>query len=95
VANSERSQGDIDDFSQGVAIGSGVAKALRLAIGDRIKLISPNGVRTAFGTSPRVKSYTVSYIFTAGHYNIDQTRLYLALRGSAEFFQQRRLCRSD
>ena len=56
VALSERSQGRIDDFAQGVAIGSGVAKSLRLSIGDRIKLISPSGVRTAFGTSPRVKS---------------------------------------
>ena len=88
VAGSERSQGDIDDFSQGVAIGSGVAKALRLAIGDRIKLISPNGVRTAFGTSPRVKSYTVSYIFTAGHYNIDQTRLYLPFEEAQSFFNK-------
>ena len=88
VALSERSQGRIDDFAQGVAIGSGVAKSLRLSIGDRIKLISPNGVRTAFGTSPRVKSYTVTYIFTAGHYNIDQTRLYMPFEEAQSFFNK-------
>ena len=88
VANSERSLGDIEDFPDGVALGSGVAKALRLSIGDRIKLISPNGIRTAFGTSPRVKSYTVAYIFTAGHYNIDQTRLYLPFAEAQSFFNR-------
>ncbi|MDG1294381.1 MAG: lipoprotein-releasing ABC transporter permease subunit [Planktomarina sp.] len=88
VALSERSQGRIDDFAQGVAIGSGVAKSLRVSIGDRIKLISPNGVRTAFGTSPRVKSYPVTYIFTAGHYNIDQTRLYMPFEEAQSFFNK-------
>ena len=88
VANFERSLGDIEDFPDGVALGSGVAKALRLSIGDRIKLISPNGIRTAFGTSPRVKSYTVAYIFTAGHYNIDQTRLYLPFAEAQSFFNR-------
>ena len=88
VAQSERSQGDIEDFPDGVAIGSGVAKALRLTIGDRVKLISPNGIRTAFGTSPRVKSYSVAYIFTAGHYNIDETRLYLPLAEAQSFFNR-------
>ena len=88
VANFERSLGNIEDFSAGVALGSGVAKALRLSIGDRIKLISPNGIRTAFGTSPRVKSYTVAYIFTAGHYNIDQTRLYLPFAEAQSFFNK-------
>jgi lipoprotein-releasing system permease protein len=65
-----------------------VAKALRISIGDRIKLISPNGIRTVFGTSPRVKSYTVAYIFTAGHYNIDQTRLYLPFGEAQSFFNR-------
>jgi lipoprotein-releasing system permease protein len=88
VADSEGSLGDIEGFPGGVAIGSGVARALRLSIGDRIKLISPNGVRTAFGTSPRVKSYTVAYIFTAGHYNIDQTRLYLPFGEAQSFFNR-------
>ena len=88
VADSEGSLGDIEGFPGGVAIGSGVARALHLSIGDRIKLISPNGVRTAFGTSPRVKSYTVAYIFTAGHYNIDQTRLYLPFGEAQSFFNR-------
>ena len=88
VAQSKHSLGGINNFPNGVAVGSGVAKALRLSIGDRIKLISPNGIRTAFGTSPRVKSYKVVYIFTAGHYNIDQTRLYLPFSEAQSFFNR-------
>jgi len=88
VAQSKHSQGGINNFPNGVAVASGVAKALRLSIGDRIKLISPNGIRTAFGTSPRVKSYKVVYIFTAGHYNIDQTRLYLPFSEAQSFFNR-------
>ena len=88
IAGSDRGQGNIDDFENGVAIGVGVAKSLRLDLGDRIKLISPNGIQTAFGISPRVKSFTVSYIFSAGHYEIDQTRLYMTFKDAQSFFDR-------
>ena len=65
IANPEDFVGDIGDFEQGIAIGSGVARILNVTLGDKIKLISPNGVKTAFGTSPRVKSYPITYVFTA------------------------------
>ena len=88
IAGSDRGQGNIDDFENGVAIGVGVAKSLRLDLGDHIKLISPNGIQTAFGISPRVKSFTVSYIFSAGHYEIDQTRLYMTFKDAQSFFDR-------
>ncbi|NCO22709.1 MAG: lipoprotein-releasing ABC transporter permease subunit [Rhodobacterales bacterium] len=81
-------QGDIADFDNGVAIGSGVARELGLNIGDRIQLISPNGVKTAFGTSPRVNNYDVVYIFTAGRYDIDRTRVYLPFTEAQEYFNR-------
>lgn len=88
IANPAQAVGHIDDFEQGIAIGSGVARILGVGIGDRIKLISPNGVRTAFGVSPRVKSYPITYIFTAGRYDIDQTRAYLPFAAAQEFFNR-------
>jgi lipoprotein-releasing system permease protein len=54
VAEPEDARGDIGRFAEGVAIGSGVARELGVQVGDRIRLISPDGVRTPFGTSPRV-----------------------------------------
>jgi len=88
IANPEIRYGEIDDFDKGVAIGTGVARALGLAVGDRITLISPDGVKTAFGTSPRVNSYDVVYIFQVGRYDIDSTRLYMPLVDAQSFFNR-------
>jgi len=88
VADPETSQGDIARFDQGIAIGSGVAQELGVTVGDRIKLISPNGVKTPLGTSPRVNAYEVVYIFTAGRYDIDRVRAYLPFAEAQTFFNR-------
>jgi lipoprotein-releasing system permease protein len=88
VANPEFSQGDLDRFGHGVAIGSGVARELGVMVGDTIRIISPDGVRTAFGTSPRISAYEVVYIFTAGRYDIDRTRLYMPFEEAQSFFNR-------
>ena len=88
IAGSEQARGDIERFEEGIAIGVGVAQALGVSVGDRIKLISPNGVKTAFGTSPRVNAYEVVYIFAAGRYDIDRTRVYLPLTEAQSFFNR-------
>ncbi|WP_421701415.1 lipoprotein-releasing ABC transporter permease subunit [Aliiroseovarius sp.] len=88
IAQPERAVGDIRDFDQGIAIGSGVAQALGVTVGDKIKVISPNGVKTAFGTSPRVNAYEVTYIFTAGRWDIDRTRVYLPFAEAQAFFNR-------
>jgi lipoprotein-releasing system permease protein len=82
------SSGALADFPTGVAIGSGVAFQLNLGVGDQVKLISPDGVRTAFGTSPRVNVYTVAHIFSAGRYDIDRTRIYLPFDESQRYFNR-------
>src|SRR6056297_3097521 len=56
IANPETSIGSIEDFDSGIAIGSGVARELGVGVGEKIKIISPNGVKTAFGTSPRINA---------------------------------------
>ncbi|MEP2782995.1 MAG: lipoprotein-releasing ABC transporter permease subunit [Pseudoruegeria sp.] len=88
VAQTEDFEGDITRFQEGVAIGSGVARELGLVPGDRITLISPNGVKTAFGTSPRVNAYEVVYVFTAGRYDIDRTRVYMPFLEAQSYFNK-------
>ncbi|MEE9387949.1 MAG: lipoprotein-releasing ABC transporter permease subunit [Paracoccaceae bacterium] len=88
VAGSDQTLGDLARFDEGIAIGSGVARELSVSIGDRIKLISPNGVKTAFGTSPRVNAYEVVYIFTAGRYDIDRTRVYMPFAEAQRYFNR-------
>ncbi len=87
IAHPEFSRGTLDTFDSGVAIGSGIARELGLGVGDRITLISPDGVKTAFGaTSPRVNIYPVTYIFQIGRYDIDRVRVYLPLAEAQKFF---------
>ncbi|SLN64318.1 Lipoprotein-releasing system transmembrane protein LolE [Roseovarius litorisediminis] len=97
IANAETARGAIDDFGRGkdvetglwpIAIGSGVAQDLNVGLGDRIKLISPNGVKTAFGTSPRINAYEVAYIFSAGRYDIDKVRVYLPFAEAQSYFNR-------
>ncbi|MBV2358580.1 lipoprotein-releasing ABC transporter permease subunit [Thalassococcus sp. CAU 1522] len=88
VADPETGRGDIARFSEGIAIGSGVALELGVGVGDRVKLISPDGVKTAFGTSPRVKSYDVTYIFSAGRYDIDRVRVYMPFEEAQLYFNR-------
>ncbi len=88
VAGSAEAYGDINRFDDGIAIGSGVARELGVAVGDRIRLISPDGVKTAFGTSPRVNAYEVVYVFTAGRWDIDQTRVYMPFAEAQSYFNR-------
>ncbi len=88
IAAPEHALGDIMRFPDGVAIGSGVARELGLGIGDSIRVISPDGVRTAFGTSPRISAFEVVYIFTAGRYDIDRTRLYMPFAEAQSYFNR-------
>jgi len=95
VANPETALGDLDRFGEGIAIGSGIARELGVGLGDRVRMISPNGARTAFGTSPRVNAYEVVYIFTAGRWDIDRTRVYMPFAEAQSYFQPRGRRRRD
>jgi lipoprotein-releasing system permease protein len=55
----------------GIALGVGVARALRVDVGDRVTLISPQGQVTPAGLMPRLKQFTVVGIFAMDHNEID------------------------
>ncbi|WP_121630949.1 lipoprotein-releasing ABC transporter permease subunit [Tropicibacter alexandrii] len=88
IVDAETGRGDLDRFDEGIAIGTGVAQTLGVGLGDKVKLISPNGVKTAFGVSPRVKSYEVTWIFSAGRYDIDKTRIYMPFAEAQLYFNR-------
>ena len=88
IADPATAIGDIADFDRGIAIGSGIARELGVVVGDRIRLIAPEGAQTAFGTTPRVNAYEVTYIFSAGRYDIDRTRIYMPLAEAQSYFNR-------
>ncbi|OCX60978.1 ABC transporter substrate-binding protein [Thioclava sp. SK-1] len=91
IAHPEQSLGSLDRFGAengGIAMGSGLARDLGVGLGDTVRLISPNGARTPVGTSPRISAYPVTYIFTAGRYDIDQTRIYMPFAEAQTYFNR-------
>jgi len=88
VARPKDSAGSLDDFGPGIAIGSEAARSLNIGVGDRLRLISPDGVKTAFGTSPRVAAFEVAYVFSVGRYDIDRVRLYMPLEVAQDYFNR-------
>jgi len=65
-----------------------VARELGVGPGDRIRLISPDGTKTAFGTSPRVAAFEVVYVFKVGRFDIDRTRVYMPFEKAQEYFNR-------
>lgn len=88
VADSPEARGEIGRFAEGVAVGSLVAIELGLDLGDSITLVLPNGVATPLGRSPRVNTYEVVYIFTAGRYDVDRTRVYMPFVEAQAYFNR-------
>ncbi|HXQ50476.1 MAG TPA: lipoprotein-releasing ABC transporter permease subunit [Stellaceae bacterium] len=69
-----------------VIVGSRLAFRLGLKAGDAITLISPQGSATAFGTVPRIKSYTVAGTFNVGMYEFDNGVVFMPLPAAQTFF---------
>ena len=82
------SQGSVANLNEGVAIGAQLARKLNISINNTIKLISPNGAKSVFGTIPRVNVYKVKYIFSVGRYDIDSTRIYMPIKDAQVFFNR-------
>lgn len=78
--------GDIARLDQGLALGSGIARDLGVQVGDRVRVISPDGPKTAMGQSLRTNAYEVVYVFTSGSPEIDRTRAYLTLSEAQTYF---------
>ncbi len=81
--------GKITDFNGGNAIfiGKGFARKMRLSIGDDLRLISPNGTVTAFGSLPRMKAYKIVGIFQVGMYEYDNSYIYMPLQQAQIYFK--------
>ena len=55
----------------GIALGTDLARALRVQVGDKVTLIAPQGQVTPAGLVPRLKQFRVIGIFSVGHYEYD------------------------
>lgn len=78
---------DIADFEGDVVVlGMRLAQKLGISAGDEVTLISPQGKLTAFGTMPRMKTYTVLGTFEMGMYEYDSAFVFMPLAAAQKFF---------
>ena len=72
-----------------IAIGSELAKYINVSIGDKVRILSPQGSkRTPIGIFPRVKVFTVSAIFESKMYEYDTSLIYLDLETAKKFLNK-------
>jgi lipoprotein-releasing system permease protein len=70
-----------------ILIGSRLAQRLRITVGDKLTLVSPQGRTTVFGTVPRVRAYTVVALFQVGMHEYDSSFVFLPMGAAQTFFQ--------
>ncbi|MHC5653539.1 lipoprotein-releasing ABC transporter permease subunit [Stappia sp.] len=89
VAGNVRS-GSFENFDQsdGIAIGTRMARQLGVAVGDMVTVIIPKGNVTALGVTPRVKGYPVTAIFEIGMSEYDSTIAFMPLSQAQLYFNQ-------
>ena len=82
-------QGSLDKFEgeDVVVIGTHMAEALGIGVGDQITLISPQSTPTMIGLIPRIKSYTVVGIFEVGMYEYDSSFVFMPLEAAQLYFK--------
>jgi len=83
-------QGTLEGFDTGagVAVGSRLAQALGLRLGDPITIVTARGNITPFGVTPRTRSFPVTAIFEVGMYQYDSSFIYMPLAAAQAFFNQ-------
>ncbi len=88
TVSSKLSPGALETFegNEVVIIGSGLAQKLGLGLGSPITLIAPKGDVTPFGTTPRIKTYTVGGIFKIGMTTYDTAFVFMPLEEAQLFF---------
>lgn len=81
--------GSLDAFegNDAVMIGTRMAQRMNLTVGNQITLISPQSNPTAFGSIPRLKSYTVAALFEVGMYEYDNSFIYMPMEAAQTFFK--------
>lgn len=87
---SQMKEGRLNDLKPGefnIVLGSELARALEVDVGDKVTMLAPQGQVTPAGVIPRLKQFTVSGIFSAGHYEYDSTLAFIQLDDAMKMFR--------
>jgi lipoprotein-releasing system permease protein len=79
--------GDLVDGQFDIVLGVELARALHIAVGEKVTLIAPQGNVTPAGVIPRLKQFTVVGIFDSGHYEFDSALAMVSLGDAQRMFR--------
>ena len=68
-------------------LGGELARALGVALGEKVTLIAPQGQVTPAGVVPRLKQFTVIGTFDSGHYEYDSALALLHIGDAQRLFR--------
>ncbi len=71
----------------GIVLGSDLARALGVLVGDKVALIAPQGLVTPAGVIPRLKQFTVVGIFEIGMFEYDSGLALIHLQDAQKLYQ--------
>lgn len=83
-------QGSLDSLQQGsfsIVLGRELASSLHVDMGDTVMVLAPQGSVTPAGFTPRMRQFTVSGIFSSGHYEYDATLAFMQVNDAAAMFR--------
>lgn len=89
--NTHMKSGTLDSLQPGlfrIVLGSDLARALGVTVGDRVTVIAPEGVVTPAGVIPRIKSFEISGIFEFGMFEYDSGLALTDLQDAQVLFRQ-------
>ena len=71
----------------GIILGSELARALGVMVGDKVAVIAPQGLVTPAGVIPRLKQFTVVGIFEVGMFEFDSALSLMHLEDAKKLYQ--------
>ncbi|MDF3832609.1 lipoprotein-releasing ABC transporter permease subunit [Cupriavidus basilensis] len=70
----------------GIALGNELASAMGVQVGDKVTLVLPQGAAMAAGSTPQFKQLTVVGVFSAGHFEFDNTLALINIEDAEAMF---------
>ncbi len=83
-------QGELTSLAPGsfnIVLGLELAVGLNANVGDTIMVLAPQGSVTPAGFTPRMRQFTVSGVFSSGHYEYDATLAFMSVDDAAAMFR--------
>ncbi len=70
-----------------IILGSRLAKRLNVKVGDKITIVSANGIKTALGIIPQKQIFKIGGLFNVGMYEYDNNFIFMPWKTAQNFLQ--------